>query len=172
MASTALPAPPAKSLLERLFPKQADNRFDGHRAALWLLGLLIALKLVMSLNSIFNTAAVAGGADGIALDSFGPAAAREVLTLFALTALGQLAIATVALGALVRWRTLIPFLYLVMIGEQLARRALVQVHDVERTASSAVGWYVTYGMLALLMLGLVLSLIPVRRAESHDAGDI
>ena len=56
-------------MLERLFPRQADNGFEGHRAALWLLGLLIALKLAMSLNSIFNTESVAAGADGIPLAS-------------------------------------------------------------------------------------------------------
>ena len=97
-------------MLDRLFPRQVDNRFDGHRAALWLMGLLVALKLVVSLNSIFNTASVAQGADGIPLDSYGVAAAREVLTLFALTALGQLALALVALAALIRWRALVPFL--------------------------------------------------------------
>ena len=32
-------------MLERLFPRQVDNRFDGYRAALWLMGLLVALKL-------------------------------------------------------------------------------------------------------------------------------
>ena len=59
-------------MLNRLFPRQVDNRFDGHRAALWLLGLYIALKLVMGFNSIFNTAAIVSGPDGIPLDSFGP----------------------------------------------------------------------------------------------------
>ena len=147
-------------MLSRLFPAQVDNRFEGHRAALWLLGLLIALKLIVSLNSIFNTASVAQGADGIALDSFGPAAAREVLTLFALTALGQLALALVALAALIRWRALVPFLYLVSLGEQLARRLIVEAHDLARAGSSPVAWYVTYGVLALLALGLALSLIP------------
>lgn len=152
-------------MLERLFPRQVDNRFDGHRAALWLLGLLIALKLVVSLNSIFNTASVAQGADGIALDSFGPAAAQEVLTLFALTALGQLVLALIALAVLVRWRALVPFLYLVSLGEMLARRAIVAAHDVARAGSSPVAWYVTYGVLALLGLGLVLSLVPARGAK-------
>src|SRR5687767_2341732 len=100
-------------MLTRLFPRVADNRFEGHRAALWLLGLLIALKLVIGLNSIFNTASVASGADGIPLDSYGAAAAREVLLLFALLALGHLALTLVALAALIRWRALVPFVYLV-----------------------------------------------------------
>lgn len=164
MASTVHPSPLRNSVLDRLFPKQVDNRFDGNRAALWLLGLLVALKLVVSLNSIFNTASVAAGADGIALDSFGAAAAREVLTLFSLVALGQLFLALIALAALIRWRALVPFLYLVSLGEQLARRVVVATHELERT-SSGIAWFVTYGVLFLLALGLLLSLMPARTAK-------
>ena len=89
-------------MLNRLFPKQVDNTFDGNRAALWLLGLFIALKLVMSVNSILNTASVATSADGLPLDSFGPAAARTVLMLFAMVSLGQLTLAVIALTTLIR----------------------------------------------------------------------
>ena len=150
-------------MLSRLFPKQADNRFDGLRTALWLLGLLVALKLVMSLNSILNTAAVAQGADGIPLDSFGPAAARAVLMLFALMSLGQLMLALAALAALIRWRALVPFIYLLLIGEHLARRLIVQNYAVARTQSMPAGAYVNYALLGFLALGLVLSLVQARR---------
>ena len=155
-------------MLERLFPRQVDNRFEGHRAALWLMGLLVALKLIVSFNSIFNTASVAQGADGIPLDSFGADAAREVLTLFALTALGQLALALVALVALIRWRALVPFLYLLSLGEMLARRLIVATHEVARAAASPVAWYVTWGVLILLAIGLLLSLFPARRERSIE----
>jgi hypothetical protein len=160
-------------MLNRLLPRQADNRFGGQPAALWLLGLLVALKLVVSGNSIFNTASVASGADGIPLDSFGPAAQREVLTLFALMALGQLILGLIALTALIRWRALVPFIYLLALGEQLARRLIVQTNDLTRPDSALVGWlgYVNYGILALLTLGLGLSLIPARqRRSTHSPG--
>lgn len=151
-------------MLERLLPRQIDNRFEGQRAALWLLGLLIAVKLVMSVNSILNTAKVAAGADGIKLDSFGPEAAREVVTLFALTALGQLALTLIALTVLIRWRAMVPFMFMVLAGEQLVRRLIVQSNDVARTGAD-IGWYVGYGFLALLTIGLALSLIPARGAR-------
>jgi hypothetical protein len=153
------------SMLNRLFPKQVDNRFDGHRAALWLLGLFIALKLVMSINSILNTASVATGGDGLPLDRFDPAAARTVLMLFALTSLGQLTLAVIALTTLIRYRALVPLIYLVLLSEQLARRLIVQAHAVARTESTPVGWYVNFGLLALLTLGLMLSLLPTGRGE-------
>jgi hypothetical protein len=153
-------------MLDRLFPRQADNRFEGNRAALWLLGLLVALKLVMSVNSIGNTEAVAAGADGIPLASYGAGAAQTVLMLFALMSLGHLAMALVALAVLIRYRTLVPSIFLLFLGEHLARRLIVQSHAVARTESGPVGWYVFFGFLALTALGLALSLIHQRRSDA------
>lgn len=155
-------------MLERLFPRQADNRFEGLRPALWLLGLLISLKLVMSLNSILNTESVAAGADGIPLASYGPAAAREVLLLFALMALGHLTITMIALAALIRWRALVPFIYLVLLGEQLARRAIGRSYAAPGAQITDIAWYVNYGLLTLLVLGLALSLIPARGGRARS----
>ena len=73
--------------IDRLLPRQIDNSYDGRKAALWILGAYLALKLVMSVNMIANGATVAQNADGIPLDRFSPAAVREVLMLFALVAL-------------------------------------------------------------------------------------
>ena len=151
------------ALLERLLPGQADNRFAGHRAALWLLGLFIALKIVMGVNSIFNTEAVAVGADGIPLDSYGPAAAREVLTLFALTSLGQLTLALIGLTILVRYRALVPLIYGVFLAEQIARRVIVQSHAVAPAEAGATGFSINLGLMALLAIGLLLSLFAVRQ---------
>ena len=166
MRSTSPSVGPGRSMLDRLFPRQVDNGFDGHRAALWLLGLFVALKLVMSVNSIVNTASVAGTADGIPLDSFAPAAAGAVLMLFALMMLAQLMLASIALAVLVRWRALVPFIYLVLIVEQVVRRSIVASYAVPRTGTTPVGTYVNYGLLALLVLGLVLSLVSPGKARA------
>ena len=152
-------------MLSRLFPRQIDNRFEGYRASLWLLGLLVALKLVVSLNSILNTESVAAGADGIPLDSFGPAAARAVLMLFALSALADLALALVAVTALIRWRAMVPFIYLVLLGEYLAGRFIIQSYEVARSGGISVG-YVNIAIMALLALGLALSLMRARQPPS------
>ena len=152
-------------MLSRLFPAQADNSFDGHRAALWLLGLFVALKLMMSLNSIFNTQSVAVGADGFRLESYGADGARAVLMLFALMALGQLVIALTALTVLVRYSGLVPFIYLMLIGEHAARRLVVQSYAVPRADSGPIGSYLHYELLALLTFGVALSLIRSKSAN-------
>jgi hypothetical protein len=87
--------------------------------------------------------------------------------LFAITALAQLALALVALAALVRWRALVPFAYLMLISEHLARRFIVQTYAVPRTESTPVGVYVNFALLAVLGLGLALSLLPSRSGRSR-----
>ena len=154
------------SLLNRLFPRQVDNRLDRHRAALWLLGLFIALKLVMSLNSIFNTESVAVGADGFQLQSYGADGAHAVLMLFALSALGQLVLTLIGVAVLVRYRALVPFVYLLLLLDQIGRKLLIQAYAVERSRETPTAVaYVGLALLALLAVGLVLSL------WSRAAGD-
>jgi len=154
-------------MLGRLFPRQVDNRFDGHRAALWLLGLVIALKLIMSANSILNTEAIVTG-DGIPLDSFGAAAAREVLTLFALMALGQLALALVALTVLVRYRALVPLICALMLAERLAGRLIIQTHAEAAVGAPPIVWIMAIALPTLLGLALLLSLVPARGRGSRE----
>ena len=95
-----------------------------------------------------------------------------MLLLFALMALGQLAITLIALIALIRYRALVPFIYLVLLGEQLARRLIAQSYAAPGAQITDIAWYVNYGLLTLLALGLVLSLIPGRRehADRHGEG--
>ena len=154
-----------RSVIERLLPPQIDNRFPGHRAALWLFGLFVALKLVMGFNSIFNTESVAVGADGIPLDSFGPLAARQVLLLFALTSLGQLVLALVGLLALIRYRAMVPLMFAIFLAEHLSRRLIVGSYASEGAQAAGVGFYINLGLATLLAFGLLLSLVARRARE-------
>lgn len=152
-------------MLERLFPAQFDNRYGGLRAALWILGLLLFLRLAMSVNSIFNTEQVAAGADKFPLASYGGDGARAVLMLFALHSLAELMLALVGVLALVRYRAMVPLVFLLLTAEHGARRLIVQTYAIERSAPTAAAHVINYGMLALLIAGLMLSLIPRRRTE-------
>ena len=149
------------TVFNRLLPRHADNGYKGLRSALWLLGLLIALRLIMSVRSIASTASVATG-DGIPLARFGPDAAREVLTLFAVSAVGQLTLMLIALVVLVRYRALVPLIYLVLLGEGIARRLIVQSSGAVRAETVPAITFLIYGLLALTALGLILSLVPAR----------
>jgi hypothetical protein len=160
-------------MLERLFPRQVDNRFDGRRAAVWLLALLIGLKLMVSLNSILNTESVAESADGFPLASYGGDGARAVLMLFALGAVANLAMALFGVAVLLRWRALVPFVYLLSLLEHGGRRLVVESYAIERAQGMSGAGAINLAILALLLIGLGLSLWrrEARAARTQTGGE-
>jgi hypothetical protein len=56
-------------------------------------------------------------------------------------------------------------MYLLLIGEQLARRLIIQSYAVPRADGSITGWYFVGATFGLLALGLILSLLPRRGHE-------
>ena len=112
-------------MLSRIFPTQVDNNYRGHRLAIWLLVPIILLRGLIGFNSIFFARTVATSADGVPLDSFTPAAAGTVLALFALLGLFSLLLALLGLVVLVRYRAMIPFLYLFLLIQELGNKAVL-----------------------------------------------
>src|SRR5437764_14592583 len=95
------------AMLIRLLPHTLDNTYRGYRAALWVLAILVAVKLVMGSNSALNPYSVATSADGIPLDTFTPAARQTVASLFATVGLSQLVLGLIGLLVLLRYRSAI-----------------------------------------------------------------
>jgi hypothetical protein len=62
----------------------------------------------MSLNSIFNGYVVLSTADGIPLDPYTPAAARTIVSLFAVLGLSNFMICLLGILVLARYRSMIP----------------------------------------------------------------
>lgn len=145
-------------MIERVFPRQFDNCFRGHRSALWLLGVLLGLKFVMSFNSIVFTTRIATKADGFPLASYGGDGARAVLMLFEMVALGQLALAAIGLCVLSKYRSMTSLIFLLLAAEQTGRILISRSYAVERAEAVPAGVYVNLALLALLLTGLALSL--------------
>jgi hypothetical protein len=117
----------------------------------------VFIKVAMSLNSIFNGYMVASTADGIPLDTFTPSGAQAVVSMFAAWGLAQLTICLLCILVLVRYRALIPFMFALLLIEHLGRRLIFLVMPIVRTGSSS-GFYVNLVLIALLVVGLALSL--------------
>ena len=112
-------------MFNQLLPQRIDNTYRGYRLALWLFGLLLVLKVVMSLNSIFNSYNVATTADGIPLDSFTPAGAQTAVSLFALSAFSRLVISLLGILALARYRAMVPLMLALLLLEHLGRTLIL-----------------------------------------------
>lgn len=148
-------------MLNRLFPSQLDNNYRGHRLAIWILGLVLAGRLAVGINGTFNTRFVAMSADGIPLDSYGAAAADTVVALFALVAFLNLPLGLQGIAVLIRWRAMIPFMYLLLLLQSIAGKIVLYMHPIARSGVSTVqlGSVFLYGLLALTVIGFVLSLL-------------
>ncbi|MGQ0534395.1 MAG: hypothetical protein ACT4OF_17140 [Caulobacteraceae bacterium] len=149
-------------MLNRIFPRAIDNGYRGHWPALWLFGLFIGVKLIMSVNSIVNTRQIATGADGIPLETYGADGAEAVLSLFALLAWGQLMLVLLGLIALARYRAMVPLMFLLLLTEHLGRRALLALHPIAGAEGPPIGLYINLALAAVLLIGFVLSILDAR----------
>jgi hypothetical protein len=157
-------------MLERIFPKQFDNTYRGHRLGLLLFVPIMALKAVQGFNSVVWTHKVMVSADGIPVDSFAPAAAGEATQMFALLGMYLLLLPLLGAVALIRYRAMIPFLLLMLIIVQLGARGVHLLHPTIAEAAGGaepMGFYVNLGILAVTVIAFVLSL--VRPRERHIA---
>ena len=159
-------------MFNRILPRQIDNTYRGYKLALWLFGLLVLLKTGISLGTIFNGHAAASSADGIPLDTFTPAGVRTVVSLFALWGISQLMICLLCVLVLVRYRAMVPFMFALLLLEYLSRRLILQIMPVDTTGASP-GHFINLGLLALMIVGLALSLWrngdPTHERNAYEA---
>ena len=144
-------------MLDRLFPQRFDNEYRGSKIALWLFGLLVAMRTVIGVNSIFNARLVASSADGIPIDTFSPAGAQAVVALFALLGLSHVVIGLICILALIRYRSMIPFLFALLLFAHLCGRLIGRFLPIPRAGAPPAS-AINLVLLAVMVVGLALSL--------------
>ena len=144
-------------MLEQLLPRTIDNTHGGKKIALWLLGAVVLVKGAMGVNSIINGHVVATSADGIPLDTFTPAGARAVLAFLALWGWSLLIFSLLGALALVRYRALVPLVFLILLLEHLGRKVILTVMPIA-TVGSPPAFSINLVLIGLMLVGLVLSL--------------
>jgi hypothetical protein len=152
-------------MLNQLLPRQADNNYQGHNLALWLFGALVLFKTIIGFNSIINGDVVASSADGIPLDTYPVGAAATIVSLFALSGLRQLTFCLIGLVVLVRYRTLVPLMFALLLLEHVGRQVILQFLPISRTDRPP-GAMVTMVLLTLTVVGLGLSMWRRKSAQS------
>jgi hypothetical protein len=153
----------------RIFPKTIDNTYRGHWLGLWLFVPMVLLRATQGVNAIFITRTVITGADAIPLDSFGASAAETLVSIFALLGVLLLILPLLSLIALIRYRAMIPLLYLLFLGWQLAGRALLLYYPIVRTTEYPIGFYFNLALLGVTAIGFVLSVVGKPQAVPQKA---
>lgn len=154
-------------MLDRLLPRSIDDGYRGHPFAFWL---FVPITVVTILRSCIHVFRSDGGAQSIAtipLDRFTSGGADAVVTIFALWGLSQLVIGIVYVVVLLRYRALLPLMYLLLLVEYVGRLGIGWMKPLE-TLDTPPGGPVSFVLVGLSLVGLVLSLY--RKPDASGAG--
>jgi hypothetical protein len=144
-------------MVDDLLPRRLDNEYRGKTLALWLFGLVVALKSVQSLAIILNGYSTAKGADGIPLDSYTKESAQTVVAVFAQGSLWRLFFCILCLLILFRYRSGVPLMFALLALNYLAAQLILQFVPLPR-GGMPVGPLVNLMLFVVMIAGLGLSL--------------
>lgn len=144
-------------MLEDLLPRRLENEYRGSTLALWLFGLVVAMKSTQSLAIIFNGYATARDVDGIPLDSYTPAVAHTVVAVFAQGSLWRLFFCFLCVLVLLRYRNAVPLMFALLALNYLAAQLVLQFVPLLRVGGP-LGPLVNLILFIVMLIGLGLSL--------------
>lgn len=155
-------------MLDKLFPQRIDNTYRGHKTALWIFGLVVALKIAQSVAVISSGYSTARDADGIPLESFTSEAASTAVALFAQGSLWRLTFCLACVFILVWYRSAIPMMFALLVLNYLAGELIFQFVPLVRMGTPP-GPIINLIAFALMVIGLVLSL---QGRGAHSQSDV
>ena len=143
-----------KYFLQTMLPNQADNTIRGSKIPFYVFFLIAVIGLVRSCIHIFSPDGGAGSIAGMDLTGSG---ANEVIFAFALWGSAQFIYALLQWVVILRYRSLVPLMWIVQLLETLGRMLVGSIKPVT-FAHAPPGAYQNYVYLVLAVLMLILSL--------------
>ena len=153
-------------MFNQLFPKQADNDYRGYGFAIFLLVGAVLMRLTMAYAALFNTLFMVRDGDSIPVDTWQVGASTTFLFVTKVLGLDHLLLTVVAVVILVRWRSLIPFAFLLLLAEQVGRFSLRLANPIPRTGVAFLPIDPNLVIIAALLIGLALSVSSPRQAAT------
>lgn len=153
-------------MLSRMFPAVVDNRFRGHVLALWLFVPLALMKMALGLAHIFRADGGAQSVSTMPLDTYPAGAAQNIIGLMARMGLEQLLLGLLFVLVLLRYRAMIPLMYVVAVLHYLGHTGIVSMKPLALAGTSGAS-AIHLVIAALSLAGLVLSLSG---RGYHEAG--
>jgi len=154
------------TMLSRILPARIDNRYRGHDLGLWLFVPITLQKVAMSLTHLLKADGGAQSISTIPLDTYSSSAAQNIVGLFARMGLDQLVLGSLFVLVLLRYRAMIPLMYVLIVAHYLASRIVSQAKPLVLAGTSGASSPAL--VIAILSaIGLVLSLIGRGYAEQE-----
>jgi hypothetical protein len=155
----------SRHVLKLLFPAQIDNRTGSWLSVLLLIPIVI-VKLGISAGGTFSPLFVISGPDGVAFDSFGPAGQQAFLSAFMALGWGLMLQALLAAIVLLRYRAMVPLMYLYLTIENAGRTIIGRLVPIPRNSGDYIGLDVNAALLVALLVGLALALSAPTRQDT------
>jgi hypothetical protein len=154
-----------KKLFETLLPTKVDNTIRGMKLPFYFFALFACISTIRSCIHLLSPD---GGAGSIAGMDLSVAGASGIIFAFALWGSSQLLFALVQLLVVFRYRSLVPFMYLMLILETLLRELVGYMKPITfaHTPPGSIGNQV---VLPLAVLMLVLSLWSAKRKTEESS---
>jgi len=153
-----------KTLFELILPVKIDNVIRGTKIPFYIFALY---AIVSTVRSCIHLLSPDGGAGSIAGLDLAVAGADGIVFAFALWGSSQLLFAIIQLLVVVRYRSLVPFMYVMLMLEVLLRELVGVMKPVTfvHTPPGAIGNQIILPLAALM---LVLSLWSVSKQKSES----
>jgi hypothetical protein len=153
-----------KKLFETLLPAKIDNVIRGIKLPFYIFALY---AIVSTVRSCIHLLSADGGAGTIAGMDLSVAGADGIIFAFALWGSSQLLFAIIQLLVVFRYKSLVPFMYLMLILETLLRELVGKMKPVS-FAHTPPGAISNQIILPLAALMLILSLWSAYRQTSES----
>ncbi len=125
-------------MTNKILPTVVDNHYRGHKIALWFFYLITAVTVVRSLIHMLKDDGGAQSIGTIPLDTYTEAGAATVILIFSYWGLSQLMFGIIQLVVALKYKSLIPLMYLFLILEWTGRLFISMWKPIE-TAGQAPG---------------------------------
>ena len=148
--------------MKYIFPKQITNIYIGHPISLYVFYLITGITIVRSLIHIF---ALDGGAQSIAtipLDTYSIESANTIVFMFGLWGISQLLLGILFLIIAIRYKALIPLMYLFIFTEYSLRLLLGLIKPITLAdiAPGGIGNYL------FIILSIVLFFLSIQKPKT------
>lgn len=126
-------------MIQKILPPVIDNDYKGHKIALWFFYLITIVTIVRSCIHMFKDD---GGAQSIAtipLDNYVNGGAEAVIFIFAYWGLSQLMFGLLQGIVALKYKSMIPLMYLFLLLEYVARYGISLFKSLETTGQAPAG---------------------------------
>ena len=146
-----------------ILPTIVDNDYRGHKVALWFFYLITAVTVVRSCIHMFKSDGGAQSIGTIPLDTYSENGVGVIIGMFAYWGLSQLMFGIMQVIVALKYKSLIPFMYLMLILEWGGRLALGMYKPIE-TAGQAPGGI---GNMVLPFVCLVMFFLSINKQSNQ-----